>query len=689
MKEVRVTWSISTTGNNEQTDSYAIIIYGSSTAYSATKKPAETEIARCAFSERGSDNTTTFKIADQYEYIAINSSATIYLEEIEIDWAELAKNPELPTFSYNGAEVNDAVELYKGESITVTSKNATSIWINGEENIAENGVVTFTPTESGTYTFVGKNDEGESKEVSLNITMKEKALGKPVVILNGEPVEDGSENNVVTYPTTFTVSAEWAEYISIDVEYGDKKDSYDCDGDTFSWTPTPTSEQAFVTVTAMDENTETTDFTFLLTVKPGELAPVTITDANGTDISEAEYLVEGTEVTIDCATPGAKLTLTSDPEGLEELEVALPYTFTLSRDKADPDGYIAYDGVVELDNYTSKDINLLYEVIEDPYETKAADATATFNFADPTTLTSADGKTFDYNKGDTQDVSVKTNYYYDLDEKALIADDVTIMGNKLTTSATSTRIYYSITKEGVTTARSFRVYKNNNLTISVPEGFSITNISWTLSGKNTGVFTYSGSNINGTSWAPSGTETVSSVTFGVSTNIQLETLTVDYTIPAQLKRPKLVVDGEVVENLTELENVAGKTLKFQASKGHLLHYQIHGLESTAMRAPVAVQPDAWTAHDSHELTVTVPEEIPAGGITIHTKAVNGDEESPKRTVYITSTGGVTTGIEGVSAEAATNGDAEWFNLQGMRVANPANGIFIRRQGTNVEKVVLN
>lgn len=607
---------------------------------------------------------------------AIHNSSTssssnqgfIYLKRIKITTA--SATPVVPTFSYNGAEVTGAVEIYKGDAITVTSKNATTISINRDDYTAENGVVTFTPTESGSYTFVGKNDEGESEVVSLNITVKEKELGTPVVLLNGEPVEDGSENNVVTYPTTFTVSADWAASIFIDVEYGDKKVSYNNDGDTFSWTPTPTTEEAIVTVTAMDENAEMSDpVMFMLTVNPGELAPVTITDANGTDISEAEYLVEGTEVTIDCATPGAKLTLISDPEDLNELEVALPYTFTLSRDKADNDGLIAYDGLVELDNYTTEKINLLYEVIEDPYETKATNATATFDFADQASLTPSNGQVIgSLTSGTGVDIS------------GFVADDITLSATNVS-NGTAPRFWKA------SSGTEYRVYKTSAVSVSAPEGFIINKISWEQKDGKIAA------DQNGTSviteWVADSENPVNTATVYVTVNAKFSSITVEYTIPAQLKQPKLVVDGEVVENITELENVAGKDIKFQASKGHLLHYQIYGLESTAMRAPVAVQPDAWIAHNSNELTITVPAEIPEGGITIHTKAVDGDNESPKRTVYITSTGGVTTSIEGVSAENAAGGDAEWFNLQGVRVANPANGIFIRRQGTNVEKVVLN
>jgi hypothetical protein len=48
---------------------------------------------------------------------------------------------------------------------------------------------------------------------------------------------------------------------------------------------------------------------------------------------------------------------------------------------------------------------------------------------------------------------------------------------------------------------------------------------------------------------------------------------------------------------------------------------------------------------------------------------------------------VVNGVEGVNADDV-NAPVEYFNLQGQRVANPANGIFIRRQGNTVTKVSL-
>ncbi len=45
------------------------------------------------------------------------------------------------------------------------------------------------------------------------------------------------------------------------------------------------------------------------------------------------------------------------------------------------------------------------------------------------------------------------------------------------------------------------------------------------------------------------------------------------------------------------------------------------------------------------------------------------------------------GVESIEADAA-DAPVEYFNLQGVKVANPSDGIFIRRQGTKVSKVVV-
>lgn len=54
---------------------------------------------------------------------------------------------------------------------------------------------------------------------------------------------------------------------------------------------------------------------------------------------------------------------------------------------------------------------------------------------------------------------------------------------------------------------------------------------------------------------------------------------------------------------------------------------------------------------------------------------------------VTPGGGDTTSIVGIGADS-NDAPVEYFNLNGLRVENPSNGIFIRRQGDKVTKVAL-
>ncbi len=60
-----------------------------------------------------------------------------------------------------------------------------------------------------------------------------------------------------------------------------------------------------------------------------------------------------------------------------------------------------------------------------------------------------------------------------------------------------------------------------------------------------------------------------------------------------------------------------------------------------------------------------------------------DNEALGQVIFMPA--GEENGIEGVEAE---NAPVEYFNLQGMKVANPENGLFIKKQGKTATKVVL-
>ncbi|MDO4319961.1 MAG: hypothetical protein Q4C34_05235 [Bacteroidales bacterium] len=76
------------------------------------------------------------------------------------------------------------------------------------------------------------------------------------------------------------------------------------------------------------------------------------------------------------------------------------------------------------------------------------------------------------------------------------------------------------------------------------------------------------------------------------------------------------------------------------------------------------------------------------GKTVHHAApVISVNLNPFRNINMTlaSPEGTVTGIEDITVEG---GEVEYYNLQGIRVANPENGIFIRREGNKATKVIL-
>ncbi len=61
-----------------------------------------------------------------------------------------------------------------------------------------------------------------------------------------------------------------------------------------------------------------------------------------------------------------------------------------------------------------------------------------------------------------------------------------------------------------------------------------------------------------------------------------------------------------------------------------------------------------------------------------------DKGYAKPEFYLAAIGGAGVG----EVDAAAEGEPEWFNLQGVKVANPEKGIYICRRGAKVEKVVV-
>ncbi len=127
-------------------------------------------------------------------------------------------------------------------------------------------------------------------------------------------------------------------------------------------------------------------------------------------------------------------------------------------------------------------------------------------------------------------------------------------------------------------------------------------------------------------------------------------------------------------------NISGETTEktFKLTVTALPHHTAHYVvipESAASLAP-AREGAEYTAVENVEI------ELPTGAGTIQFYSHDGEKFS-QPTTYSYNIALDTTGIEGVEVE--NGAAAEYFNLQGVRVANPTEGLYIVRRGNTVTK----
>lgn len=85
----------------------------------------------------------------------------------------------------------------------------------------------------------------------------------------------------------------------------------------------------------------------------------------------------------------------------------------------------------------------------------------------------------------------------------------------------------------------------------------------------------------------------------------------------------------------------------------------------------------WTATADDKVS-SVKFEVPAGGTNTYISTI---------TVECTKIPSVPSGVSDMET-TDENAPVEYYNLQGLRVLNPENGIYIRRQGSKVTKVII-
>lgn len=121
------------------------------------------------------------------------------------------------------------------------------------------------------------------------------------------------------------------------------------------------------------------------------------------------------------------------------------------------------------------------------------------------------------------------------------------------------------------------------------------------------------------------------------------------------------------------------TVTFEVPDNHEVYYCVKEPEQTAaLAAEESENPHAgYTLYDAQNPPV-IKEACTFTYYSYHT--VSKQKSTPKTVTFY----GTTTGIESIEADGTA---AEYFNLQGVRVAQPERGIYIMRRGNKTAKVV--
>ena len=166
----------------------------------------------------------------------------------------------------------------------------------------------------------------------------------------------------------------------------------------------------------------------------------------------------------------------------------------------------------------------------------------------------------------------------------------------------------------------------------------------------------------------------------------------------KVKLYKLVEPQPEVPTFDQMEDVATK-VSMTSTKGELhvwtMEYDKDGklVKENGEEKPVSIMAKApaddktWTNKVADE-GVTYEIDVPTTDgnyLTIRAKSVLNGLHSEELVKNVDASGNVISGVEGVVADDE-NAPVEYFNLQGMRVAADQPGIYIRRQGSKVEKV---
>lgn len=683
---------------------------------------------------KATETTVTFGTL----YSSVTTSLSLKDKSFDVD------NVVTFTFGGSGTETKyfnngKNVRFYQNNTITIKVKTGYAVSKIAFTGVSGNAFHSNVTATSGKYTVSGNNATWEGnlsatesltftnggsqiRCTGVTVTYEElkKELGDIKVSYYGGDV---TKESTVTVPngTVFNIAADNATSIKIN---GSEKS-----GATATYTAT-TSETVNVSAT---DGTATKEFSFTTEVFTAPDAPTFTVDGVSTGVENgyfygAKLSMSGSEsiyYTTDGSTPSAT------DGSLYSAAIELPEGTTTYKAIV-TDG--SHDSAVTSAAYTVKKLTATWSVTDGAEVYPGSKLTVTTN-ADAAKIFIDDAEATSYTIPETaaigSEITLSAYATVEADNATVTSENATItvkVAEQPTKVIIDTKFFGSMTQaayKAYTTEDEFATYatvmnyQNSKLywktgsndgcglIINCKKGYYIESIDMDTPSANVNVFTSEKAYTATTELASATkegqiTKTASSYSFtgtpqyvGLRPNATSSMNFVSITIHYKKKTEVKIISEDATSITVGVEHA-----------DYILHYKkIHNDNwnnhwgSEASKAPARVAQDTtgepltdsedWVSTGTN--TITIDKTI-ADHQNRHYKftAFHKDDTALANELnhvnFFIDGDGTLTGIEGIGAEAGADAPAEYYDLQGRRVANPVSGLYIRRTGSKVEKV---
>lgn len=567
-----------------------------------------------------------------------------------------------------------------GEDILSTEEGSELEWIS---DVRANSEMTVTASLNG---------EEKTLKFTLTSTEKPKVLGDIVVTYgDGINVENGTlEGLSVQTGTTFYISATNATHISAE-RWSDETVVVDVDSDNTSWTFNEVQEMEGLTITATN-GVDTKTFEFLLEIteapKP-ELGNLVVTYGDGIQVNEDD------EISVEIGT-----TFTFSAENATNIKVeSFMESLVVVNENANsatwtPESAFEQDGftVTATDGTDSKTLTFLLTVTE---PVKPAN-----EFVKVTSLDQL-------NEANTYVIiGTSGGVFYGAGKNSLNAADasgnnrqayvVSVANDKATVDLDKVDVFslvkngdnwYIKTGTGMYLNNSDEANKNKLLTEETPQDVAIS-----LTTQKNATIQFLNGKETSRAYLRFNSANSSGPIFGCYVASGQNSVALYYKEGEVVSQPEVPTFDLMEDDATKVAMMSTKgelhvwTVEYDKD-GNAVKENGEDVAASVMAKAPAADDNTWTnmvAKQGVKYEIDVP--TTAGNyMTIRAKSVLNGIHSEELVKNVDASGNVISGVEGVVADDA-NAPVEYFNLQGVRVAADQPGIYIRRQGSKVEKV---